>query len=240
MMSIKEIYECCMPAEKRKKERMNIWVAWVIRPISVLLTMPLVNTRIKPSDITILSILLSIVGFILFTLSNDDLLLKTIGWLCFFFWAILDGVDGNLARCQNKTSAMGELWDAVGGYAAMVLIYLSAAIAAYYDKSVFDFCDNHLLILFGGVCAVSSIFPRLIMHRKHNIMPEKKNEDGLNHKESYSTKQVIVMNFISVSGFMQVVFLAAIITHTLNFFVVFYSCINIAVMLLSLRILMRE
>ena len=78
------------------------------------------------------------------------------------------------------------------------------------------------------------------MHRKHNIMPEKKDEDGLNHKESYSSKQIIVMNFISVSGFMQVVFLASILTHTLNFFILLYSCINITVMLLSLRILMKE
>ena len=234
------MYDCCMPAEKRKKERMNIWVALVVRPLSVLLTIPLINTRIRPSDITILSIIFSVVGFILFVLGNDDMLLKIVGWLCFFVWAILDGVDGNLARCQHTTSTLGELWDSVGGYAAMVLLYLSAGIAAYHDSCLTNFCNNYLLILLGGICAVSSIFPRLIMHRKHNIMPEKKDEDGLNHKESYSSKQIIVMNFISVSGFMQVVFLASILTHTLNFFILLYSCINITVMLLSLRILMKE
>lgn len=239
-MSIKEVYDCCMPAEKRKKERMNIWVALVVRPLSVLLTIPFINTKVRPSDITILSIVFSIVGFILFIMGQGDMTMKLVGWFCFFVWAILDGVDGNLARCQKTTSALGELWDAVGGYGAMVLIYLSAGIAAYHDDNVMDFCDKYLLILLGGICAVASIFPRLIMHRKHNIMPEKKDDDGLNHKESYGTKQIIVMNFISVSGFMQVIFLLAILLHVLNFFISFYLCINIVVMLLSLYILMRE
>ena len=51
-MSVKEVYNRCMPADKRKKERMNIWVALVVRPLSVLLTIPLINTRARPSDIT--------------------------------------------------------------------------------------------------------------------------------------------------------------------------------------------
>ena len=50
-MSIKEVYNCCMPAEKRKKERMNIWVALVVRPLSVLFTIPFIKTRVRPSDI---------------------------------------------------------------------------------------------------------------------------------------------------------------------------------------------
>ena len=239
-MSIKEVYNCCMPAEKRKKERMNIWVALVIRPLSVLLTIPLINTRVRPSDITVLSIIFSIVGFVLFIFGYDNLTMKIAGWFCFFVWAILDGVDGNLARCQHTTSALGELWDSVGGYAAMVLIYLSAGIAAFYDKNLVVFCDDYLLILLGGICAVASIFPRLIMHKKNNILPEKMTDDGLNYKERYNTKQIIVMNFISVSGFMQVFFLSSILTHTLNLFILLYCCINIIVMLLSLRILMKE
>ena len=239
-MSIKEVYNCCMPAEKRKKERMNIWVALVVRPLSVLLTIPLINTRVRPSDITILSIIFSIVGFILFIFGYDDMTMKIVGWLCFFVWAILDGVDGNLARCQHTTSALGELWDSVGGYAAMVLIYLSAGIAAFYDMNLMVFCEDYLLILLGGICAVASIFPRLIMHKKNNISPEKMTDDGLNHKERYNTKQIIVLNFISVSGFMQVLFLASILMHTLNIFITLYCCINVIVMLLSLRILMKE
>ena len=212
----------------------------MVRPLSVLLTIPLINTRVRPSDITILSIIFSIVGFILFIFGYDDMTMKIVCLFCFFVWAILDGVDGNLARCQHTTSALGELWDSVGGYAAMVLIYLSAGIAAFYDMNLMFFCEDYLLILLGGICAVASIFPRLIMHKKNNISPEKMTDDGLNHKERYNTKQIIVLNFISVSGFMQVLFLASILMHTLNIFITLYCCINVIVMLLSLRILMKE
>lgn len=239
-MTIKEIYDRCMPAEKRKKERMNIWVAWVVRPLSVLWTAPFVNTKIRPSDITILSIVFSVVGYFLMAFGGNDMVLKLSGWLCFFIWAILDGVDGNLARCQNTCSPMGEMWDALGGYASMVLIYLAASVSALFDDNIINCGANYLPLITGGACAVMSIFPRLIMHRKNNVIPPKKTEKALNDKANYGLKEIIAMNVVSVSGFMQVIFLAAILTHTLNIFVYFYTFVNFAIMMMSLRSLMKS
>lgn len=235
-MELKEIYNTCMPLEKRRKERMNIWVAWVVRPLSVIMTIPFIHTKVKPSDITIVSILFSLAGFALFVIGKDDMSLKMAGWLCFFVWAILDGVDGNLARCQHTASDLGELWDAVGGYACMVLIYLSAGIAAFHDVSSFEIGENYYFILLGGLNAVIAIFPRLIMHKKHNTMHH---ESQLNKKESFGIKQIIAMNVISVSGFMQVIFLFCIFFHLLNIFTILYFVVNTAIMILSLRTLLR-
>lgn len=238
-MTFKEIYDKCMPLEKRKKERMNFWVAWVVRPLSVLFTAPFVNTRIRPSDITILSIVFSIIGFCLISYPCDNMLYKLIGWFCFFIWAILDGVDGNLARCQGTCSPMGELWDAVGGYASMVLIFMAAGFAAFYDNNILTFCPSHILLAMCGFSALASIFPRLILHKKNNIIPEEKSSKKLNDKSSFGLKEIIAMNFISVSGFMQVIFLAAILTHTLNIFTLVYLVINVAIMIVSLRSMLK-
>ena len=129
-MNFREVYSLCMPEAKREKEKYNIWVAYCVRPLSVLCTIPFIKTKIRPSTITLWSIYSSLLGFVLIS-GNFGFTYKILGWLFFFLWAILDGVDGNLARCQRSSSPMGELWDATGGYAAMILIYFSAGIAAY-------------------------------------------------------------------------------------------------------------
>lgn len=239
-MTIKEVYDRCMPVDKRKKERMNIWVAYVVRPLSVLWTVPFINSKVRPSDITILSIIFSITGFFLMTFGIDNMSLKISGWFCFFIWAILDGVDGNLARCQNSCSPMGELWDAIGGYASMVLIYMTAGVTAYFDQCVINLGAPYWMLIVAGFSSLFSIFPRLILHKKNGIIPPCKNEKKLNDKTKYGLKEVIIMNVISVSGFMQVIFLISTITHTLNVFTIFYAVINFVVMMMSLRSMVKS
>lgn len=239
-MTLNEVYNRCMPIEKRKKEKMNIWVAWVVRPLSVICTVPLVNTKIRPSDVTILSIIFSCLGFILMSIAVDDISLKICGWLCFFIWAILDGVDGNLARCQNTCSPLGELWDAVGGYASMVLIYMAAGITAFFDINLISLGPNFLILIVAGFSSLFSLFPRLIMHKKNSIIPPAKNEKALNDKSSYGIREIIIMNVISVSGFMQVLFLISILFHLLNVFTFFYAFVNLLVMIISLHSMLKN
>ena len=124
-MTYKEIYDIAMPEAKRKEERLNIWVTIAVRPLSVLLIKPLINCKVKPTTITKISVLACIIGFI-FLAFGTSLAYTLTGWLFFFIWAVLDGVDGNLARCTNQCSLLGDLWDTMGGYAAMALIYFGA------------------------------------------------------------------------------------------------------------------
>lgn len=237
-MTFSEAYNKCMPLSKRKKEQSNIWVAWVIRPLSVLLTLPFINTRIQPSHITQLSILFSIAGFVLLVIPSGGPWLGIIGWFCFFVWAILDGVDGNLARCKNACSKIGELWDAVGGYAALVLIFMGAGIHASFDQNIIGFGSPNIILIIAGFSSIMALFPRLIMHKMMSINPNSK-EKSINDKANFSLKEIIVMNLISASGFFQVIFLLCIIFHLLNIFTYFYCFVNFAIMLISLRKLLK-
>lgn len=237
-MTYKAAYDRCMPPSKREKERFNIWVAWVVRPLSVLFTLPLINTKIRPSDVTKLSIVTSFIGFVLLAYPSDNIWLAIFGWFCFFLWAILDGVDGNLARCQNTCSPIGELWDAIGGYASMVLIFMGAGIRAYYDSFIIDSEGQYLLLIICGLSSIASLYPRLIMHKKDNIFKTTKG-NKINDKANFSLKELLVMNLISVSGFLQVIFLIAIITHTLNIFTYAYCFLNFAIMFISLSRMLK-
>ncbi len=238
-MTYKEIYDIAMPMSKRREEKLNVWVTVAVRPLSVLLIKPLIDCRVEPTTITKVSVMASIIGFFCLALSGS-VVWSLIGWLFFFIWAVLDGVDGNLARCTNRCSPLGDLWDTMGGYAAMVLMYFGAGIAAYNDTNICDFTVASNYLILGGATALMSIFPRLVLHKKKSSGIVSKAVKSLSDKQEFSMSKVIGMNLVSPSGALQLVLLAAILTHTLNFFITLYFMINLSIMLVSLRILFRD
>lgn len=238
-MTYKEIYDIAMPMAKRKEERLNIWVTIAVRPLSVLLIKPLINNKVKPTTITKISVLASLVGFFLLAF-GQSLEYGLMGWLFFFIWAVLDGVDGNLARCTNQCSPLGDLWDTMGGYAAMVLMYFGAGIAAFHDINLHDYMNPSNYLILGGATAIMSIFPRLVMHKKKSSGIESKAVKALSDKQGFNLCKVIGMNLVSPSGALQLVLLAAILSHTLNFFILLYCFVNFAIMMVSLRSLLKE
>ncbi len=236
-MTYKELNDLVMPEEKRKTERYNLWVCWVVRPLSVLFTLPFINSRITPTDITKMSLLMVILGVAIFFIWPNNIIALMLGWLCFFVWAILDGVDGNLARATNQCSGKGELWDAIGGYAAMASLYFMAGVLSFNDPSnLFPFCDSWWLLVLCGATSLFSIFPRLVFHKKEviDLKNNGKTQRVVNKKDK-SLINFVSLNILSASGFFQVIFLVSILTHTLNWFILAYCVINFGMMVLSIN-----
>ncbi len=238
-MTYKEIYDIAVPPKKRREERWNLFAGHIGRPISVLMTVPLTRTTIKPTTVTGWSLIALMIGSVLVSI-QFSMTLSIIGWFFFFVWNLLDGVDGNLARSTGQCSNLGDLWDTMGGYAAMVLTYFSAGIASYFDNSLLDFCDKYLLLIIGGATAIMSIFPRLIMQKKKTYGVVSDAINKLTDKTNFGIKQIISMNLISPSGFLQVIFLLCIIFHCLNFFITVYFLINLVIMIISLYNLLKQ
>ena len=238
-MTYKEIYDIAVPPQKRKEERWNLFAWHIGRPISVLMTVPLTKTKVKPTTVTGWSLLALVIGAILVSF-NFNTTITIVGWGFFFLWNLLDGVDGNLARSTKQCSNLGDLWDTTGGYAAMVLTYFSIGVSSFYDSNFYDFCDKPLLLILGGATAVMSIFPRLVMQKKKTYGINSDAVNNLTDKTNFGIKQIISMNLISPSGFMQVLFLLCIIFHTLNFLIAAYTVINMCIMVVSLNKLLKE
>lgn len=227
-----------MPEKKRKEERFNLWVTIAVRPLSIILTKPFIGTKVLPTTITKWSILSVIIGFFIICFSRD-LIYNIIGWLFFFTWAVLDGVDGNYARCSKQCSPIGDLWDTTGGYAAMILIYMSAGIASYYQTEFIDIGYDNIILILGCTTATISIFPRLVMHKRKSSNFQDDIVKDLSDKQGFSISKIIAMNLVSPSGFMQIIFLAALILNLLNIFVICYFIVNTGIMLKSLSQLLR-
>lgn len=237
-MTFKEIYDIAVPVAKRKEEKFNIWVTIAVRPLSVLLTKPFLGSKVKPTQITAISLLCSLAGFFVLSFSHT-MPLKILGWLFFFAWAVLDGVDGNYARCSNQCSQLGDLWDTTGGYAAMVLMYFSCGIVAFFDVNLFNPLETFWYLILGGATAIFSIFPRLVMHKKKSYGNTSDAVKELSDKKTFGLTQIIAMNLVSPSGFMQVILLICILFHITNLFTIFYFIVNLGIMSVSLYKLLK-
>ena len=237
-MTLKEIYNVCVPPAKAKTDKLIPWLYYVVRPLSILITKPLLKTKITPVQVTFISMIATLVGFG-FVGFGQDLMARLIGWFGFFIWALLDCVDGNIARCKGLASDRGALWDATGGYMALSLLFFSAGIGAFNDNSFFEFLPKYLYLIFGGMAALMSLFPRLVMQKKKTSEQGSEAVKSVGDKSSFSLPKIIALNIESAIGFMQVVLLLSIIFHFLNLFVLAYFIINMVIMLFSLYTLLN-
>ncbi len=238
-MTLKDIYDIAVPERKRREEHLNFWLTIALRPASIIIMVPFIKTKIKPVTVTQISIICLLISCALLSFSAG-MTLKIIGWIWLFLWGILDCVDGNLARCTNQCSQLGDLWDATGGYIAMLVIYFSSGIAAFFDNNVVNVCDNYWFLILGGGSAIFSIFPRLVMQKKKAYHAESKAVNTLTDKEHFNLSKMIALNFISPIGFIQIILLLCIIFHFLNIFTAFYFVVNLGVMMLSLHDLLKD
>lgn len=238
-MKYKEIYNRVLPEKKRKEERHNLFGHYVGRPLSILLTMPLINTSITPTFVTKVSLVILLIGFSLVSFGML-LWIKLLGWFFFFLWNLLDGVDGNLARCKNQCSAMGDLWDTTAGYAAIVLTHFSTGISSFFDVNFYPLFDQYWLLIIGGASAIFSIFPRLVLQKKKSSGIESDSVKGLTDTANAGLIRKIVGNIASPTGLLQVFFLIAILTHTLHFLTIIYFVFNALTMMFSLWKLLKN
>lgn len=242
MITPKQIERATMTPEKRAIAHNDYFAFYIGRPLSYVLTIPFLYTRITPNQVTMFSIIPIIVGFVLMYIGNSICTFLW-GWFCFFLWNLLDGVDGNIARYRKQFSKMGSVWDAMAGYIAMVLSPFAWGVAAAH-------IDNGMLkdllqipadiyIIAGALSGVFVIFPRFIMHKTMTTIGSKEGTPSVKDKEHYSPLKTLGLNLISVTGFMQVLMLISIFIYAFDLFTLVYFFLNGSVMLASLISIFR-
>lgn len=237
-MNLKLLYHQCVTPEKQKTDSLIPWLYYVIRPLSIAITKPLLSTSVTPIVVTFASMIAALVGFALVGF-GQIVSIRVIGWLGFFVWAVLDCVDGNIARCKGLASDRGALCDATGGYMALSLIFFASGIAAYYDHNIIEICDKAQYIVFGGMASLLSLFPRLVMQKKKASESGAEAVKAVGDKKSFNLPKIIALNIESAIGFMQVILLLAIIFHFLNIYALFYMLFNLLMTVYSLYTLLK-
>lgn len=239
MNIVKDMAQKTMTPEKRKQAKNDFFAFYIGRPLSYVLTVPFLKLKIKPNTVSLISIFPSIIGFLLVGFGNT-LTIKLIGVLMFFLWNLLDGVDGNIARYTKQFSKTGSLWDATSGYVAMVMTFMAMGTGCYYGECTFLLIDQVLMVVLGGISAILIIFPRLVMHKRMTSIGNDEKTESVKDKSQYGIIKILALNLISISGFIQVLMLLAVIFKMMDIFTICYFIINLLICVVSVTKLLKE
>lgn len=192
------------------------------RPLSYPLTFLFVNQGITAWTVSILSAVVAVAGCML--VSSSSYLIRWIGIFLINFWAILDCVDGNVARVTKTQSNKGAFMDAESGYMFCAFIYLAFGMAAYHTSNFTIIQDKELFILIGAIASISDILARLI-HQKYVSTVETQERKMSNKSPSKFGKiRKRVSTELGIAGF---VLFGGIIAQGFDLYdilVIFYGC----------------
>ena len=237
MITPKQIEQKTMSPEKKATAKNDYFAFYIGRQLSYVLTIPFLYTNVSPNAISLVSIIPIIVGFVLMYIGET----KTVfcyGWLMFFLWNLLDGVDGNIARYKKQFSRLGSVYDAMSGYISMVLSFFAWGIAAAHSPGILQSIIQlplDLYIIIGALSGVFVIFPRFIMHKAITTIGNEKGFETVKNKSTYGLIKLIALNLTSISGFVQVLMLIAIVLNMFDAFTLGYFLINLLVCIVSLH-----
>jgi phosphatidylglycerophosphate synthase len=121
----------------------------VERRISLALTQRLVDTRVTPNVMTVVSVGIGLCGALCFL--SQASLVQTLGALLFLAHSILDGCDGELARLKFLESRAGAVLDFWGDNLVHVAVFCCMAVG--WSLST----DSAWPLVLGGVTIVSAL-----------------------------------------------------------------------------------
>lgn len=242
MITPKKIERKTMTPAKKAMAHNDFFAFYVGRPISYVLTIPFLYTKITPNQVTMLSLIPLLIAFILSYIGEHRATFLW-AWGMFFLWNLLDGVDGNMARYRGQFSRMGSVYDAMMGYVAMVLQpFAWGIIASHVNGPVAEqiTIPVDLYTVLGALSGIFVIFPRFIMHKAITHLGSDDSLNNVKDKSNYSLPKTIALNIISPTGFMQVFMLLSIFLCIYDVFTIAYFLLNGIVMVASLKSIFKD
>lgn len=209
-----------LPSKKKKRDKMDVWVYFIIRPISYLFTWLCLKLKISAAGATYISMIIGVFGPLL--LLDSNYYTRIVGAFIINFWIIFDCVDGNIARFKKSTSSFGTFIDGVSGYIIMSILYLSIGTSVYLYADTILFEERMWLYIFvGALGSIFTVFPRLIEHKASNMFPNYKSK--ITDKETYGLFYTIGLNIGGIAGLGLPLLLLAYIFRFENIYILFYG-----------------
>ena len=210
--SLSQIRES-LPLEKNSVD--SLWVRFVLRPISLPISWGFIRVGFSANNVSCLAVLISIIAAILMGIGERKAVV--LGAVLFNFFALLDCVDGNVARVRKQASSYGSFMDALGGYVAFACVFPASGIAADHMKQLINFpvVYNLNFIIVGAVAGISNLTMRLIYQHFINIVGQKTIKPG--------TFQKNVDNNLGITGLLMPAVLVGTILKQLHWVVLCYA-----------------
>ena len=201
-----------LPSEKNSFD--SLWIRFVLRPLSFPVTWVFLRLGSSANQVSCLAVLVSLIAAIL--MGTGEMCLVIIGAFLFNFFALLDCVDGNIARVRKQESSYGGFMDALGGYVAFACALPAAGIAAEHAKTMsFPFICNLNYIIIGAIAAISTLTMRLAYQHFSNVIGRKTEKPG--------TFKYSVENNLGITGVLMPAILVGTILRQLHWVVLCYA-----------------
>jgi phosphatidylglycerophosphate synthase len=108
---------------------------YIFRPLGHLVVKIVYHTNLTPNQISLLSVLSSLTAGILYAVGMKW---SWIAAACFyFFYCVLDCVDGQIARLKGTGTKTGRIVDGIADYAAHFVLYIGLIVAMIRMKASF-------------------------------------------------------------------------------------------------------
>lgn len=209
--SIEEI-RASLPPEKNRFD--SLWVRFVLRPLSFPITWLFLRLGFSANHVSYLAVLVSLFAAVL--MGTGDRNVVILGALLFNFFAVLDCVDGNIARVRKQASLYGGFMDALGGYVAFACVFPAAGIAAEQARQIpLPVIDNLNFIIIGAIAAISNLTMRLVYQHFSNLVGHKIVKPG--------AFQNRVDGNLGITGLLMPAVLAGAILQQLHWVVLLYA-----------------
>jgi len=141
------------------------------REISIYITYLVIKTNITAVQVTFFSLLLALIGTFLITRNGN--FFPLLGIFLFYVYAVLDSVDGEVARFKKTASVYGAYVDAITHPITRPLTFIATT---YW---LFKFYNNYWFLIWGIYLTYIIHFSQLlILEREEKISRIKKRQES--------------------------------------------------------------
>ena len=166
------------------------------------------------NHVSYLSVLIALLATVLMMTGSYPLSIA--GAALFNLWAVLDCIDGNIARVRCQASKYGGFVDALGGYVAFAVVLLGAGVAAEKAGAYVPGSLNSVdFTLLGAIASISNLTMRLVYQHFMNVSRERIMGPG--------TWQRSLASNLGITGLLMPAVLAGILWGFLHWIVFFYA-----------------
>ena len=239
------IRTACYPEEKRNLDKNNLWGYFVLRKISFYLTWVFIRLGVSANQVTGIAIIIGCIGCILLAFGGYSGMIA--GALILNIWALLEFVDGNVARYNNSCTSYGAFVDDLNAYTVATLFFISVGVGAFHHpdlwlNSIAINVDNGVFLFLGGWASVFYIFPRFIGNIFVKAFSQEQSAfvDELKRDISRSFVSKISFNIYNITGLIMPILLFAVIFKFLCIFVALFALINTAAFVVLITQLLRK
>lgn len=236
-------YSICAKSYTKEKRYQDLiadpWTYLILRPLSFYITPLFITIRVSPNIVTFLGFLSLVMGLTFVLLGSLSYVNFIIGSILINLYSLIDAVDGNLARFQDRTSKVGEFFDWLLYISQHIFLPICLGTGLYFfsiknPMVYFGFIIPNWVWLFLGIIIPFAELLWLLIGIKSRSIRGVKNEIELHNQH----KILIMMGRIIVSIETPLFFVAAIL-NLLSFFLIFYAIFSllslIAIIVISLE-----